>query len=70
VLATEDLLGPTVEERIHAVRDALLEVDSIIDETRDPLMRYTMKFRQRFPGIRAKALSTLDSAIAAIDGEL
>ena len=39
MLATEDLLGPTVEESIRAVRDALLEVDSIIDETRDPLMR-------------------------------
>jgi hypothetical protein len=70
VLATEDLLGPTVEESIRAVRDALLEVDSIIDETRDPLMRYPVKFRQRFPESRAKAISALDSAIAAIDGEL
>lgn len=66
ILATKGLLSGEKEKSIRDARDALVEVDRLIDETQDSLFAGSVDFRQRFPSISQKALSALSQALKAI----
>jgi hypothetical protein len=68
-LATKGLLPAASVPSVMRARDALLEVDQAIAETKAPGFEHSMstRFRQRFPEIRTRALPVLDEALKAIE---